>query len=156
MEKWVNRLAHGDVLDVGTGTGILAFAATKKSNRVLGIDIDEESIRYAKSKNKFKNVEFKKSDLFSNVDGKFDLIIFNPPYLPPSKYDKGIDTTDNGTIEKFLREAKNFLKKDGKILLCFSSLTKIKFDKNYSWKKLDERNVGFEKIYVYKLKVLND
>ena len=94
--------------------------------------------------------------MFSNINGKFDLIIFNPPYLPSSKYDKGIDTTDHGIIKRFLKEAKNFMKENGEILLCFSSLTKIEFNKNYSWKKLEEKNVGFEKIYVYRLKVLND
>ena len=156
MEKWVKKLASGDVLDIGTGTGILAFAAAEKSKKVIGIDIDKEAIEYAKSKNKFKNVNFKLSDLFSNINGKFDLIIFNPPYLPSSKYDNGIDTTDNGIIEKFLKEAIGFLKKDGKILLCLSSLTNIKFDKKYLWEKLDEKNVGFEKIYVYKLKNLKD
>ncbi len=136
---------------MGTGTGFLASIAAENSEEVIGVDIDEESIEYAKKN--FPNVKFFVSDLFSNVEGRFDLIIFNPPYLPPSDYDNGIDTTDNGVIKRFLSQARDYLKPNGKILLLISSLTKIKKDYGYVWKKLDEMNVGFEKLYVYQLRI---
>ena len=153
LEKWVKKKVSGRVLDVGTGSGILAFAAAENSDEVIGVDIDNESIEYAKAHNKFKNVKFLISDLFENVFGTFDWIIFNPPYLPPSKYDNGIDTTDNGVISRFLIDAKNYLKPNGGILILVSSLTEINRDFGYKWKKLDEINVGFEKLYVFELKL---
>ncbi len=151
LEKWVKRKVRGRVLDMGTGSGILAFAAAN-SDEVVGVDIDPEAIEYAKAHNKFENVKFIVSDLFEKVNGKFDWIVFNPPYLPPSKYDDGTDTTDNGVIRRFLSEAKNYLKEDGKILILLSSLNPV-FDDSYEWKKLDELNVGFEKLYVFELKL---
>ncbi len=151
LEKWVKKKVRGRVLDMGTGSGILAFAAAN-ADEVIGVDIDPESIEYAKAHNKFENVKFVVSDLFEKVNEKFDWIIFNPPYLPPSKYDNEIDTTDNGVIRRFLSEAKNYLKEGGRILILLSSLNPI-FDDSYEWEKLDELNVGFEKLYVFELKL---
>ncbi len=53
--------------------------AAKKAKSVLASDISNEVVK------KLKGVKCIKSDLFSNIKGKFDTIIFNPPYLP---YDK--------------------------------------------------------------------
>ncbi len=152
LEKWVRKKVSGRVLDMGTGSGILAFASAENSEEVIAVDIDPEAIEYAKARNTFQNVKFVLSDLFERVEGKFDWIIFNPPYLPPSKYDRGIDTTDNGVIQRFLSEAKNYLKENGKILILLSSLNPV-FDDSYEWIKLDELNVGFEKLYVFELKL---
>ena len=138
------------MLDMGTGTGFIAFAA-RNVREVIGVDIDKESIDHANERNESDNIKFYESDLFSNVSGKFDLITFNPPYLPPSEYDDGIDTTDHGIIERFLYQAKNYLKKNGKILIVFSSLSNFKRDNSYRWEKLDEISVGFEKLFVYEL-----
>ena len=55
----------------------------------LGVDICNKAILVAKRNlEKFKlqdTLEIKKSDWFSNVDGKFDLILSNPPYLQSSE-----------------------------------------------------------------------
>ena len=68
-----------------------------------------------------------KSDLFKRVKGKYDIIVFNPPYLPVDDEYKDI-TFDGGkdgraVIKRFLRNAGKHLKKKGKILLLISSLT---------------------------------
>ncbi|MDD5111936.1 MAG: methyltransferase, partial [Candidatus Altiarchaeota archaeon] len=73
------------VLDMGTGTGILALLASANASRVLGIDINPSAVTLAQKnakQNNITNAEFRFGDLFSGVDGKFDVIIFNPPYLP--------------------------------------------------------------------------
>lgn len=155
LQKYVLKFAKGKVLDMGTGSGVLAETALKKTKDVLAADIDEKAVDHIKS----KGIKVIKSDLFSNINGKFDLIIFNPPYLPNDKQVKDI-ALDGGKkgyelLEKFLIQAKNYLNKDGKILIAFSSLTKKnKVDKilkenGYSFECLETQKLFFEELYVY-------
>ncbi len=164
LKKWVEKLAHGDVLDMGTGTGIQAFAAAPKAKKVIAVDKNPEAIEYCKNAfHIFENVEFRESDLFSNVPEKFDFIIFNPPYLPESKYDKEIDTTGGKegweTIAKFLKEAKKHLNKKGQIVMVFSSLTnpkkvlEVAKKLGYKAKLLDKKHINFEDIFVYEFSI---
>ena len=83
------------------------------------------------------------------------MIIFNPPYLPETQYDKGKDTTGgklgSEIANKFLIKAHKYLKKNGRILLLVSSLTKnIKFE-NYHKKIIAKRKLFFEELYVYEI-----
>jgi len=179
------------VLDIGTGSGILAIEASKIAKNVAASDINKDAIQKLK-KNKNIKIKLIHSDLFKNIENryfqvcseaklpasqkfanflgcseiknfrhikeKFDVIIFNPPYLPSEKIkDIAIDGGKNGTeiIEKFLRGAKYHLNKNGKILLLCSSLNKnIKnlFKKyNYKFKKIASRKFFLEELYVYLL-----
>ena len=124
----VKKLSKGKkVLDIGSGSGIQALAAKKaKALSVLATDINPEAIKHLK----FLNLKAIKSNLFSKVKGKFDLIIFNPPYLPEDKRepkDSRLATTGgkqgDETILKFLKQAQKHLAKNGIILLVVSSLT---------------------------------
>jgi HemK-related putative methylase len=152
------------VLDMGSGSGIQAKACIsegiKKSN-ILCADIDKEAINYLK-KQKLKAIH---TNLFQKINKKlkFDLIAFNTPYLPEDKYDKEADTTGGKEgyeiTVKFLKEAKTYLKKEGIMIILFSSLSKPKIILKqakilkYTTKKLAEKDVGFfEKLLVYKLK----
>jgi len=156
------------VLDIGTGSGILAQEASKYSKKVVATDIDSKTISFLKKEFKHTSkVKFLHSNLFSKINKKvkFDLIIFNPPYIPTKKINKkrdnikyiDLDGGKNGTeiIEKFLKHAKKFLKKDGKILLLTSSLNKNiekLFKKyNYTYIALDEEKFAFEKIFLWVL-----
>lgn len=148
------------VLDMGSGSGIQALAAINagiNKENILCADIDREAIKELK-RQKLKAI---KSDLFSKIKGRFDLIIFNAPYLPEDKYDRLPDTTagkrGNEVIIKFLKSAKSHLIKDGAILLLFSSLSKPKEILNeakrlkYKAEKLTEQKLFFEKLEVWKL-----
>jgi len=147
------------ILDMGSGTGIQAQTCkTLGFKDILCADIDKESVKYLKEKN-FNAVY---SNLFSNNKiKKFDLIIFNPPYLPEDKYDKEKDTTGGKkgyeTILKFLKQAKKHLTDKGEILLLFSSLSQPRVIKqhlkklNYNYKLLAEKKLFFEKLYVYQI-----
>ena len=85
LAKYVKKFAFGNVLDMGTGSGIQAITAAKKKSvkSVVAADIQEEVIENNKNNIKNKKIKFIVSDLFSNIKNKkFDTIIFNPPYLP--------------------------------------------------------------------------
>ena len=157
LEKYVKKLARGNVLDIGTGSGIQAKAALNAKS-VTAVDINQEAINQCRKN--IKNITFLKSDLFSNVKGKFDTIIFNAPYLPnEGERDPALDGGKNGheTIERFLSQAKGFLASDGIILLVFSSFTnKEKVDRlivenGFKFEELERIHFSFENIYCYKL-----
>ena len=161
LAEQVKKLARGKVLDIGTGTGVQAAAAagSSKVNSVLAVDVDEDSINYCKKSIKNSKINFAVSDLFSNVSGKFDTIIFNPPYLPQDKEikDKALYGGKKGweIIEKFFKQIKKHLNKDGIILIVFSSLTgKKKVDEIIAWagfsfKQVAKHHFFFEELYVY-------
>jgi release factor glutamine methyltransferase len=161
LEKYVKKLARGHVLDMGTGSGIQAIAALPKAETVTAIDINPISIN--KCKTTIKNITFIRSDLFSSLESKrkFDTIIFNAPYLPEEgAKDPALDGGKKGheTIGRFLTQAKEFLARNGIILLVFSSLTdKDKVDElikenGYRSELLEKIHISFEDIYCYRIR----
>jgi len=159
----VKKLAYGRVLDMGTGSGILALGAAEKPEvrEVIAVDIDKQAIKELKEK-KIKKIKIVQSDLFMNIGGNFDVIIFNPPYLPDEKrdYDVALAGGKKGheLIEKFLHSAKYRLNQDGFILIVFSNLTgKEEVDsmikkEGYCQELLDKKSLAFfEELYVYKI-----
>jgi len=154
LVEQVKKFVFGKVLDMGSGSGILAEAALEKTKDVLAVDVNKEVIVYLKK----KRINVKYSDLFSNVREKFDWIIFNPPYLPTEKNEQpDFETTSgprgNEIIEKFLQQAASHLKPKGKILLLTSSFTKEipKLFKtyNFEYQKTAEKKLFFEVLSVY-------
>ena len=69
------------VLDVGTGSGILAIAASKLgASQVLGTDISDEVVTAAKENialNDVDNIDVRKANLLKDIDDKYDLIAAN-------------------------------------------------------------------------------
>ncbi len=141
----------------------------RKNNKQIKTSNNNSVVDLKKSEqqSKIKNIHLVRSDLYSNLNflkAKFDIISFNPPYLPDEKNKKDNDIALNGgkqgyeTIIKFLENSKDYLKKDGFILLLFSSKSKknIIFQKakalNYSCSLLAKKGLFFEKLYVYKIK----
>lgn len=118
-----------DCLDLGCGTGIQSLnLALKGAKKVLAADVNEEAIKLTElnAKNSgLKNIQARKSDLFSGIKEKFDLIVFNPPYLPSEKIEeRELDGGKKGRklIDEFLNELKNHLKEKGKAYFLQSSL----------------------------------
>ncbi len=161
LQKHIQAYATGNVLEIGTGSGILAVesAQSERVKSVLAVDIQQNVIEHCKKTIKNRKITFNKSNLFENVKGKFDTIIFNPPYLPANKREPDI-TLDGGkhgyeTIEMFLNQVSNYLKTDGIILLLFSSFSKKnKIDEIiktnlFIAKQIAEQHISFETLYVY-------
>ena len=79
------------ILDIGTGSGCISIALKKEipGLDITAVDISEDALVVAKNNALVNNCEinFIKSDLFNNIDDKYDLIISNPPYI---SYDEQI------------------------------------------------------------------
>ncbi|MEI6849523.1 MAG: HemK2/MTQ2 family protein methyltransferase [archaeon] len=151
------------VLDMGTGSGIQALSALNSGAKsVLAVDINKEAITLLKNKYKQKNIKFLHSNLFSKVKSKFDLIIFNPPYLPEDEREdseSALVTTGgkNGDeiILKFLQQSKVHLNKNGLILLLVSSLTPLeKIESLLTKQKMKSEFLSSKKIFFETLSVL--
>ncbi|HII29472.1 hypothetical protein COV22_03635 [Candidatus Woesearchaeota archaeon CG10_big_fil_rev_8_21_14_0_10_47_5] len=176
--RHVKDHAHGLVLDMGAGSGILAVEAAKHARLVIAADITLAAVRAAAKasrKEGLNNLLAVHSDLFSFIRKRgikekalilgadlaegFDLIIFNPPYLPNDKRaaDIAIDGGPHGheLIRGFLLEASDHLKEEGRILLLFSSLTgksrvdQAAYDAMLEFELLEEKRIFFESLYVY-------
>ncbi len=115
-------------LDIGTGSGILAGVALEflDKKNIFACDINKEAVEILKK----KGINAFYSNLFSDVTGKFDLIVFNAPYLPRDDREPAssrVATTGGKKGDEisvgFLKEAKAHLNVGGKILLLVSSLT---------------------------------
>ncbi len=146
-------------LEIGCGSGIQLQTALKsgiKKENISSVDINKKAVKHCR-KLKFNCIQ---SNLFESIKGKYNLIVFNPPYLPENKDEpqsSQLATTGgkkgSEIINKFLKQAKDYLKENGKIFLITSSLTKgIKW---MSWKKelLGKKKLFFEEVYCWVLEV---
>lgn len=169
IQEEVKKLARGRVLDMGTGSGILAETAakSKKVKSVIGADIQKKTVDHCRKTIKNRKVKFVKSDLFSNIPKKnrFDTIIFNPPYLPEQKGETWELSTEVAggkhgyeITERFLKDANSYLEPNGIMILLFSSITgKMKIDQLIAGLLMDaeeisRKNLAFEQLFVYRIK----
>jgi release factor glutamine methyltransferase len=128
------------VLEIGTGPfAILStYIAKRKDIEIIATDINPFFIENAKKNTQKNNVTIRllNSDLFSKVDGPFDVIFFNPPYVPSSWVlqnhkemytDSVFDLVWNGgrdgcdIIRRFLNEVAEITHRDSIVLLGVNS-----------------------------------
>ena len=156
-------------LDMGTGSGIQAFELIKNVDYVLAVDIDKESVSHVKKlileEGLSDKMEALVSDLFHEVPSRlvhsFDLIVFNPPYLPKGEDDYEDTELFGGAdgihlTRTFLLQAKEFLAEKGIIFFVASSFAKISLLEEamkkleYKFEVVDKKHISFEDILVYK------
>lgn len=148
-------------LDMGSGSGVQSIIAKEnEAKSTLAVEINPEALKFLIS----KGIPTIQSDLFKRISGKFDVIAFNPPYLPRDKRepkDSQLATTGgvsgDETILRFLKEAPKHLNKNGIILILLSSLTprkrillllsKLKLKK----RKLSSKRLFMEELEVWKI-----
>lgn len=87
------NLRDKKLLDIGTGSGAIAISLALENNvnlHVSACDISREALEVARMNAKSLGalVDFIHSDLFENVEGKFDIIVSNPPYISEEDYDE--------------------------------------------------------------------
>lgn len=116
------------VLDMGTGSGVNAILAASEATDVVAVDINPFAVNCAKQ-NAQRNgvagrVRIFESDVFSDVDGKFDLIIFDPPFRWFAPRDiREVATADENyrALRTFFRQVRQYLNPEGRILLFFET-----------------------------------
>ena len=122
------------VMDMCTGSGCILISILKNclSAKGVGYDISKQAINIAKENAKLNGVtaEFERSDLFEMVEGTFDVIVSNPPYIPtdvittlmPEVRDfepmNALDGMKDGLFfyRKIVSECRQYLNPNGKIL----------------------------------------
>ena len=124
-----SRLVAGDaeVLDMGSGSGACAVAAARHARRVVAVDINPAAVRCATINALLNHVEHRievrHGDLFAPVAGeRFDLILFNPPFLrgtPRDDRDRAWRSPD--IAERFAAGLGDHLKPGGAALLLLST-----------------------------------
>jgi release factor glutamine methyltransferase len=149
-------------LEIGAGSGIhleTAYNVGLKKDNIFSSDINISSVEHCNSLG-FSCVY---SDLFENIKGIYNIIVFNPPYLPEDSkepQDSRISTTGGNKgdeiILRFLNEAKNYLEKEGKIFLITSSLSEqIDFQElGYKAKEIGCEKLFFERLCIWELQFI--
>ncbi|MDY7083116.1 MAG: HemK2/MTQ2 family protein methyltransferase [Halobacteria archaeon] len=153
------------ILEVGTGSGVVAEELREKAKRVVATDINPYAVKEARE----KGLDVVRTNLCDAVCGKFDLVIFNPPYLPADEdrddwMNRALEGGETGreVVEEFLGDVERVLTDDndnneGRILLVVSSLTEIEEvektarAKGYSTERVAEDRYFFEEIVVLRL-----
>lgn len=159
ISKYFNRKVS--ILDIGTGSGCIAITLKKELDcNVDGVDISTGALEVAKKNNQINNtdVNFYESDVFSNINCKYDVIISNPPYIAYGEeimdivYDNEPHTAlfadNNGLFfyDKILSECESYLY--DKFIIAFEIGYKQALDiKNLAYKYLNNVDIVIEKDY---------
>lgn len=162
--KYINKYFNNEIkiLDIGTGSGCIAITLNKllDNSKVTAVDISKNALDVARENNKINNtdVNFIESDVFSNINDKYDVIISNPPYI---SYDEDIMDVvynnephmalyadDNGLYfyDKILMECRKYL--NDRFFIAFEIGYKQGNDIiNIINKYFDNVNISLEKDY---------
>ncbi len=117
------------VIEIGTGSGLIASQLALRA-QVVATDISPHAVMAARG----WGAEVVRADLFFGLRGPFDLIVFNPPYLPTLPEERMDDwleyaldggRTGRDVIGRFAADAGRVLAPGGRILLLVSELTGI-------------------------------
>jgi len=154
------------VLEVGCGNGIVSLTAAQYASRVVATDINPSAVEAAKRNAKLNRLEGKVEArvgfLFKPVVGdRFDLIIFNPPYLPQEPKEKigrlemawSGGSTGREVSNMFIENVRTFLKEGGRVLLIQSSVSAGEKTiehlkrKGFSVRVLGKRKLDFETLF---------
>ena len=162
VETVLEKLSPGaEVLDmcVGSGCIILSLVHFGKNVHGTGVDISEEALKVA-SKNREKlmaDIELVQSDLFEKVEGRYDVIVSNPPYIRTSVIEElkeevklhdpfiALDGKEDGLYfyRKIVDDGRQYLKQGGKLYF------EIGHDQGEDVKMLMEQ-AGFQHVTVKK------
>lgn len=145
-------------LDMGAGSGVQADVARKAGARlVIAVDSNDEVAKNLRA----QAIPFIHSNLFAKVKDRFDVIAFNPPYLPrDNREDKESQRATTGgkrgdeVICRFLRALPKKLTPHGICLLVLSSLTpRTRIKKILTKNKLQKKVIAKQSFFMETLEV---
>jgi release factor glutamine methyltransferase len=151
-----------NAIEIGCGRALISQALAPRVKSLLCTDINPYAVQAAKK----AGIEVIRADLFAGMRADFDLILFNPPYLPTTDdertggwIDHALDGGETGreTIDRFLEDLGAHLSPDGRALLLVSTLTGLKEVKEKATAEgLNVQEVAsgrcfFEQLYVLRL-----
>jgi release factor glutamine methyltransferase len=161
VDAAIGEVRKGDsILEIGTGSGIVSLFLKDIAN-VIAVDISP----YACKNARLNGLDVIRTNMFSGICGRFDIVIFNPPYLPTSAEEKlktwlneAFDGGPTGrkAIDPFIDRVGYFLKPGGKVLMVISSITDIdavseKFvSAGFKVERIGCRKICFESLVVLK------
>ena len=159
FNPWLEQKMVKNILEIGTGSGCIAIAMAKyfEHSLITATDISNAALEVAKMNVKYfsfeKKIKLIQSDLFDKIQGKFNLIVSNPPYVPrevmknlPQEYSfepsKALLAGDNGLdfIARILHDAPPFLEDDG-ILVIEAGVASTEMEREF---KLPFKWIDFE------------
>ena len=164
FEPWIDSASVERVLDVATGSGCLAVAIAKNfpGTEVVASDVSEEALEVASINvdglSVHEQVTLVESDLFENIEGVFDLIVSNPPYVGPKSYEAlppeyhhepglALIAEQNGLdfIARILHDSPPFLRDNGILVLEMGEVAEEAekaFPHPFKWVELDNGGGG--------------
>lgn len=127
------------VLDMGTGCGSHGILAAGRAREVVAVDINPHAVATARANAELNGVSDRftavQSDVFENVEGLFDLIIFPPPFLwfdAANLAEAATTDKDYGVLRRFFSGARAHLTENGRMLMFFSTVGDIDYLKKLS------------------------
>ncbi|MDC9614432.1 class I SAM-dependent methyltransferase [Xenorhabdus khoisanae] len=113
------------VLDIGTGSGVLAiYSALKGASFITATDINDDILHHAKHNaylNKITDIHFINSNLFESVDGKYDYIFANGPISPESWSEEKLSGhTISSYGETLFSQYRDYLTNEGVMFMTFA------------------------------------
>jgi release factor glutamine methyltransferase len=127
---WLPDASGMDVLEIGSGHGVVSCYLAQKAKKVLATDINEHAVENTAINarlNGLDNIETIESNVYSNVSGQFDLIFWNTPWgFVPEEFEESMTPEEFGmfdpgykAISAYLLEGKNYLKPGGALYIGF-------------------------------------
>jgi len=116
------------VLDLGTGSGVNAILAASRSTDVVAVDVNPDAVTCARHNAELNGVADRvtvlESDLFQHVEGRFDLVVFDPPFrwfAPRDMFERSSADENYATLKGFFANVGDYLTDRGRILLFFGT-----------------------------------
>ncbi len=153
-----------EILEMGCGSGMICIHCAAVGAEVTAVDVNENAVRCTlqNARRNGVRVNVVLSDLFSSISGKYDQIIFNPPYLPGHETDPLALSWSGGeggveVLDRFLRDSPRFLEPGGRITVVVSSrMDEELLRRSLSMFRIEEiadKRLFFERIRVLSLQV---
>ena len=152
------------VLEIGCGSGIVSMHCAKNGAHVVCGDINPRAVDLARRNAEANGVSIEviPTDVYDSIEGRFDTIVFNLPYLPVEEeglleksWSGGPDGL--GPLPRLLEGAPGHLEKGGRIVVVVSSLMDgdalDRVLEPYSVEKLGSLHMFFEELSVLEIRV---